>query len=201
MLKYLSYILILLGIWIVFFKDSTVEYGPGVFAPNEPLQTTIDTPKSFISKDDVFTPLAHFEIQAKVLSKENYSADRGAKHSPVDLALGWGRMSDESVISRLDIWQSGRWYRWKPLEQIFPIPRREIEISSANMHMIPSTEAITLKLEEVREGDIISLKGKLVRINSKDGGHWQSSVSREDTGNGACEVIYVEDFVIEQIIP
>jgi len=198
MIKVLSYLLVFLGIWIFFFKDNTVEYGPGVLAPNEPLQTKIDSPKTFISKGDTFTPLANFEIQAKVLSKENYSRDRGATHSPVDLALGWGRMSDESVVSQLDISQSGRWYRWNAKK--FPIPRREIEISSANMHMIPSNELIESALKEVREGDIISLRGKLVRINSNDGGHWTSSTSRKDTGAGACEVIYVEDFIIEQII-
>jgi len=198
MIKVLSYILIFLGVWIFFFKDTTVEYGPGVLAPNEPLQTDIALAKTFIFNGERFTPLANFELQAKVLSKEEYSHDRGALHSPVDLALGWGRMSDESVINHLDISQSGRWYRWET--QKFPIPRREIETSSANMHIIPRNEEIASTLEDVREGDIISLRGKLVRIDADDGGHWQSSLSRTDTGSGACELIFVEALHIENIV-
>jgi len=195
MIKVLSYTLVFLGIWILFFKNDTVEYGPGVLAPNEPLQTKIESSKAFVSKGDIITPLANFELQAKVLSKENYSHDRGAKHSPVDLALGWGRMSDESVLSHLDISQSGRWYRWETQE--FPIPRREIETNSANMHMVPKDEEIASVLEEVREGDIVHLKGKLIRIDAQDKGHWKSSFFRTDTGSGACELIFVEELQIQ----
>jgi len=194
MIKVLSYLLLFLGIWILFFKSDIIEYGPGVFAPDTPKQEKISSPKPFILNGEKVTPLAHFELTAKVLSKENYSRDRGAKHSPMDLALGWGRMSDESVINQLEIWQSGRWYRWKT--EKFPIPKREIETYSANMHMIPSSETISSTLEKVKEGDLIHLKGKLVRIDSEDGGYWQSSLSREDTGNGACELIYLQSFEI-----
>ena len=57
---------------------------------------------------------------------------------PEDLALGWGRMSDSDVLAKIDITQSGRFYYWHVDD--FPIPRREIETSSANMHMIPSDD-------------------------------------------------------------
>lgn len=59
--------------------------------------------------------LANFDIEARVLSKENYYADRESELVPVDLALGWGAMSDSSVLEKLSISQSGRFYfyRWK----------------------------------------------------------------------------------------
>jgi hypothetical protein len=74
------------------------------------------------------------------LSSERYSLGREADLSPVDLALGWGKMSDEAVLSKINITQSNRFYYWHV--DAFPIPRREIEINSANMHMIPADDRI-----------------------------------------------------------
>ena len=55
-------------------------------------------------------------------------------------------------------------------------------------------------------GDQVKIKGKLVDIFAKNIGEpgkfdpesfeWKSSVTREDTGGGACETIYVEDIEI-----
>ena len=79
---------------------------------------------------------------------------------PTDLALGWGRMSDSAVLAKIDITQSGRFYYWRVKE--FPIPRREIETSSANMHMIPADNDVKRQLEQVREGQLVRIEGFLV---------------------------------------
>ena len=193
--KVLFLFLAVFAFWFVFVKSDEIRLGPGVLAPNLPLQEDLSSNMSFTFKDYRVTPLAGFQINAKVLSREDYSYGREAEISPTDLALGWRRMSDEDVISRLSISQSNRWYRWKTDK--FPIPRREIETSSANMHMIPRDEGVESVLKRIRKGDIISLKGKLVRVNAPDGWHWISSLSRSDTGSGACEVIFVEEISIE----
>jgi hypothetical protein len=108
----------------------------------------------------------------------------------VDLALGWGPMSDESALERIDISQSGRFYFWHVKE--FPIPRRDIEIHSANMHMIPATAEVERRLLRVRPGQVVALTGYLVEVRGSDGFRWRSSLTREDTGNGACELVWVE---------
>jgi hypothetical protein len=78
----------------------------------------------------------------------------------------------------------------------FPIPRREIETQSANMHMIPADSRIEKTLKSIRPGQKIRLSGDLVEANASDGWHWKSSLTREDTGNGACEVIYVKSISV-----
>ena len=40
---------------------------------------------------------------------------------------------------------------------------------------------------------LIYLKGQLVEVKSSDGWTWRSSLSREDTGGGACELMLVEE--------
>ena len=72
---------------------------------------------------------------------------------------------------------------------------------SANMHMIPKDEAVQEVLERVRKGDVVYIRGKLVRVNTTDGWHWSSSLSRNDTGKGACEIIYVEEVDIQKLYP
>ena len=36
------------------------------------------------------------------------------------------------------------------------------------------------------------LRGQLVRADGQDGWHWISSLTRTDTGDGSCEVVWVE---------
>ena len=187
--------LAMLALWFFFIKSDTVVFGPGVMAAQTPLQEKLASAGNIVINDYIITPLARFEIKAKVLSKEDYSMDREADVSPTDLALGWGRMSDEEVLKTIDISQSGRWYRWQT--DAFAIPQREIETSSANMHMIPKDEAVKKVLKRVREGDIVSIHGHLVQVMANDGWHWMSSLSREDTGSGACELVLVESIEIE----
>ena len=125
-----------------------------------------------------------------MLGTEHYRLDREARLSPVDLALGWGRMSDTAVLERIRITQSGRFYYWSTDD--FPIPRREIETSSANMHMIPADERVEAALKAIRKGQTVIVRGYLVEARGADGWRWRSSLTREDTGAGACELVWVE---------
>ena len=195
--KILFLFLATLVLWFAFFKSEKVELGPGVMAGQAPVQEKLSLAKQFMFKGYTLTPLARFELKAKVLSKENYTLGRESELSPSDLALGWGRMSDEDVVKKISISQSGRWYRWST--DSFPIPRREIETSSANMHIIPKDEMVESALGRIREGSIVSIRGNLVKVNAKDGWRWVSSLSRTDTGSGACEIIFAESIEIEAL--
>jgi hypothetical protein len=140
------------------------------------------------------TPLHDFSIQARVLGVEAYRFDREASLSPVDLALGWGPMSDSEVLQHIDISQSGRFYFWRG--KTLPVPQRDIERSSANMHMIPADKAIERRLKSVREGQVVRIEGWLVEARSPDGFFWRSSLTRDDTGAGACELIFVKNLQV-----
>ena len=168
-------------------------HGNGIIASQQPVQQSTNQSKITLN-DFTITPLQSFEIEARVLSVEHYSFDREADLAPVDLALGWGPMSDGAVLSKIDISQSNRFYFWHVNE--FPIPRREIETNSANMHMIPADSKIEKVLEGIKTGQRVKLSGYLVQVDSSDGWHWKSSLSREDTGNGSCELVYVKSVIV-----
>ncbi len=172
-----------------------ISLGYGIKAPNTPEQRNLDNAKPFKHEQFEITPLAEFAIKAKVILKENYSSDRESDISPTDLALGWGRMSDESVLEKIEFSQSGRWYRYR--YNAPPIPQQEIQTHSANMHLIPANDFVAKQIERVRAGQVIEIGGKLVKVfNSDNGMKWQSSLTRNDIGGGACELIYVEQLEI-----
>jgi hypothetical protein len=170
-----------------------VTHSPGVLAPDAPMQDDGEG-AAFEHRGYRITPLARFEIKARVLSRSDYQLGRESDLSPTDLAMGWGRMSDEAVLQKIDIGQSGRFYHWSVQE--FPIPQHEIETSSANMHLIPADSTVARKLDSVRKGQVVQLRGSLVRADASDGWHWISSLRRTDTGAGACELIWVEGLTI-----
>ncbi|MDR2861035.1 MAG: hypothetical protein LBV07_00575 [Syntrophobacterales bacterium] len=158
--------------------------------PEEPLQANTRLP-SFQFKDMTITPLATFLIRARILSRNDYRFGQEAKLSPLDLALGWKRMADPSVYKALNIRQSSRFYfySWKGEP---PVPRQEIVESSANMHLIPADKSVENALSKAKEGKFIRIKGLLVEVRDNDGWTWKSSLTRSDSGAGACELIFVE---------
>jgi hypothetical protein len=64
------------------------------------------------------------------------------------------------------------------------------------MHMIPKTEDVEDVLGDVQEGDIVKLSGYLVQVTTPEGVTWRSFTTRDDRGNGACEIVYVEKLEI-----
>lgn len=169
----------------------TCPLPPRVASGEPPLQT--DVPGSlapFALEAATLTPLAGFSVEARVLSREDYRSGRESDLSPTDLALGWARMTEDAVIGALDIRQSSRWYRYEWSDQP-PLPPSEIVRSSANMHMIPGGDSVAQALAGVRKGERVRIDGWLVEANAGDGWRWRSSTRRDDTGAGACEVVYV----------
>ena len=175
--------------WLIL-TPARVVTGPGIKVEQTPTQQALPNASAFMVGAYALTPVSEFDIKAKVLAKKQYRTGRESDLSPFDLALGWGPMSDESVLAAISISQSGRWYRWSTKN--FPIARQAIETNSANMHMIPANDAIKQALNAVREGQIIQLVGQLVNVDASDGWRWRTSTTRNDTGNGACEIVYVE---------
>ena len=67
------------------------------------------------------------------------------------------------------------------------------------MHMIPANDEALHALVRVKKGDVVEIYGHLVYVSSADGFIWQSSLTREDTGDGACEVVLLDAIkVIEE---
>jgi hypothetical protein len=169
-----------------------LSYPAGVLVESDPQQIAISDGEALIEHGEYhLKPLARFSIDARILHRKTYGYDRGAKLVPVDLAVGWGPMSDQVVLDRIKISQSMRFYWYE--YQSPPIPKEQIISHSTNLHVIPATPAIASFCKSVRQGELIHLQGELIEATGPEIGTWRSSLSRTDTGNGACELMLVED--------
>ena len=171
---------------------------PGILVPYEPEQTNIQRPSPWPYKDAKITPLASFRVRARVLLTDHYWWGREASVSPVDLTLGWRLMSNQEILDGLSIYSMHRAYAWMPRNRDLPASAAEISAQSANMHMVPATPEIADRLRAVNRGGLVDLRGYLIEIAFPDGGIWRSSMTRTDTGNGACEVVWVEQLATAQ---
>ena len=167
-----------------------LRHAPGLRLEREPEQVTI-APRSVGGfRKYTITAVASYALEARVLHTKHYWAE-GNDLVPYDVAVGWGAMSDQAVLDRLSISQGNRFffYEWQNPP---PLAVSEIERSAANMHVIAANKDVAKAVKRLRRGEFVAMRGYLVNVGGPDGFHWNTSLRRDDTGNGACEVFYVE---------
>jgi hypothetical protein len=95
-------------------------------------------------------------------------------------------MSDSAVLADVEISQGNRFYYWRT--ENWPVGRADIERHSANWHLIPADDSVRTVLDGLRVGSLVQLRGSLVDIEGGEGG-MRTSLRRDDTGAGACEIL------------
>jgi hypothetical protein len=163
----------------------------GVLAAEDPHQVDLDSGPQVRLGRWMLTERATYQVTARVLGTERYHFDALADLIPEDLALGWGPMSDNRVLIDIDISQSNRFYFWHSTS--LPLPRDVIITHSANTHVIPLNAAVGTLLSRIRPGQVVTLSGSLVDGRRNDGMSIKTSMTRSDTGAGACEVLLVSE--------
>jgi hypothetical protein len=103
-------------------------------------------------------------------------------------------MTNGLVLNQLTIGQTVRYlnisFKGDP-----PMAPEMIAQNSANMHIIPATDAIGKKLWKAKRGDTVVMSGFLIQAESPDlFMPWRSSLVRTDNGPGACEIVWVTEF-------
>ncbi len=156
---------------------------------DEPVQGTCPPEVIATIKGYAVTKVATYTIRARVLRTKHYWAD-GNELVPFDVALGWGRMSDQTVLDRIEVSQGNRLYFYDS-EGGKPIPDREVDRHSSNNHLIAANSAIAHVIAGLYPGEIVTMQGFLVNASKVGGIDWRTSLSRNDSGSGASEVIYV----------
>jgi hypothetical protein len=179
------------GAW-TWFWDRPLHPPDGVLAADDPRQTDVVHGEKVQVGRWSLTVRADYLITARVLSRENYHFDKLSDLIPEDLALGWGPMSDNRVLRKIEVSQSNRFYYWRaPADS--PISKDSIITHSANTHVIPRNSMIARQLSRLRPGQVVTLSGELVDVVRDDGVWIKTSLVRNDTGAGACEVLLVDE--------
>lgn len=169
-----------------------VQWPQGILVPSAPFQGPVNA-APWQWRDYTITPRATYKIDARVLATKRYYDDIG----PYDFALGWQEMSDSRVLDQLEITQAARFYHYH-WANMPPADPQVIVRTSANTHLLPANDTVQRQLSRIHKGQVIHLEGYLISVNRSDGWHWHSSMTRDDSGAGACEVMWVESVGIYQ---
>ena len=188
--------IVLFAVWQIV-SSRPVHRDPGEIAAEDPLQTDLEAPQTVTRGDFQVIGQAGFSAEVRVLGRERYRLGALADVSPLDIAVGWGPMSDSRVLETIDISQSGRFYFWH-YDHEPPIPTQDIVSHSANWHLVPANSAVWRKLSGLRIGDVVKLDGMLVNLQSPEVGTMTTSLRRDDSGAGACEIIYVQSAAVRR---
>jgi len=138
-------------------------------------------------------PLAVYKVAGKVLAKKKYGSTWSAKLAPYDLAIGWGELVREDLKEHISYNQWGRFYFYK-YEWSSPFKDAYIISHSSNNHIIPASENLKKLLFHLKKDDLIELEGYLVNVTGNVKSKsvtWKTSLIRDDTGSGSCEIFYV----------
>jgi hypothetical protein len=191
LIRFLSIVLVAALIFLgsSILGDNT-PYQGSVLTPDQanlyPVERIVHTGK----KGDVPISLrAEYDIRGVVKGKRKYS-DYPSQVSEYDLILAWGDLNREEYDQHVNYSQSGRWYYYTYDQGM--IDESFIASNSANVHLIPETDEIGKEIKKLRKNDYIRIIGYLVDVHFENG-PWETSMTRGDTGNGACEIIYVTE--------
>lgn len=206
MLKINNYLLILsaLAFIVAFMNRNELSHSLNVLPQlsSEPIQS--DTSKAKFSttfNEDLFTitPKFEYELFGLVVSYRLHDSEHGQMihalnkdHINVaDYCVVWGESADTQLLSEFKFsngqftcnWQTHNREAWEKFNQN--------QIS--NNHLLAVNPSIRETLDQVKIGDQIHIKGQLAHYTNPMGYERGTSIVRTDTGNGACETIWVEE--------
>lgn len=122
---------------------------------------------------------------------------------PLDVALVWGPVADPAVLSHMKFHLSERYVSYWYDAGTPPSAVGRLPSHIANNHLIPADDDVKAALARVAVGDLVTLRGKLVDVEVQDESGKQvyrarTSLSRDDVGSGACEILWVESAAVER---
>ena len=68
---------------------------------------------------------------------------------------------------------------------------------AANMHVIPANARRAARLEAAKPGNVVTMHGRLVDVRGADGFTWKTSLRRDDSGEGACELFWADEIELQ----
>lgn len=158
----------------------------------DPIQVNLENEEivyaSYENEDIPIVFLAEYTIEGIIKSKKEYS-DYSSRVAKYDFALAWGSLNQKEIDKHLRYSQRGRWYYYV-YDRDISVSGKYIAEHSANVHIIHQDSLVLKEIEKLKTHDHIRLTGYLVSVNFDDG-PWESSLTRHDTGKGACEIMYV----------
>jgi hypothetical protein len=172
----------------------------------EPIQVKLEEGTFTVTKNDIdytIQPLYNYDLVGLVVSKHNadtwwdYIHRETNDHINItDLCVIWGNNIRSG--SYLDMTFSSGQFTCYPSTSSAEAYAKYDPTALSNNHLLTDNSDLAKRMRSVRIGDQIHLRGKLAIYSHNQGFAYKrgTSTTRTDTGNGACETIFVDDFQI-----
>ena len=196
-----GFVVLLVSFWNRNALPRNVDFRPEVL--EEPLQTQTRQSAfdaTYNGVDYRVEPEYEYALTGMVVSYRHHDGNsrmhfRANDHlNMMDVCVVWGDTATSQLLHKIKFWngiftcnfQTGNQQAWEAfnVQQI------------SNNHLISDDLTIRDQVKDIRIGDQIQVRGYLASYSNEAGGKRGTSTTRTDTGDGACETVFVEQFAI-----
>jgi hypothetical protein len=170
---------------------------------NEPRQTKIDKRTFSVSYENIeytIDPQYSYELYGMVVSYRQHDGEstmhrRANDHLNVaDVCVVWSDTAFSEHLRKIEFWNGIFTCNVKTSDDVAWANFKMNQLS--NNHLLSADPATRERIDRIRIGDQIRIKGQLASYGAVGRPVRGTSTTREDSGNGACETIFVEQFEI-----
>ncbi len=168
---------------------------------NQPIQEEADYETFFFDyKKERYTvkPVADYELWGLVVTHNDIHSIGDIYHDAdsvdtKDLCVIWGDNLKNNDFSKSEYWSNSYFCHYR-----YPAGVKINGFQLSNNHLITDKQNIRDYIRDIHIGDQVHFKGMLVNYQSESNpGFWRkSSLTRKDSYNNACEVVFVEDIEV-----
>jgi len=197
-----SFLWLLVSFWNRNDLPGNIEYVSEI--ANEPEQTATREKPFYANVNDVeylIEPEYAYDLTGMIVSYRQHEGNsrmhlQANDHLNVaDVCVVWGA-NTSSQLQELDFWNGiftcNVFTRDMQAWESFDMDQL------SNNHLISDDDFIRRQVRKVQIGDQIRVRGYLASYSNPSGGKRGTSTTRTDTGDGACETVFVESFRIVQ---
>jgi len=196
----LSFLVLLVSFWNRNTLPGNIEFVPSII--EDPVQRATDEQPfdvSFNGVDYTVEPKYSYDITGMVVSYRHHTHDNSSMHrragdhlNMMDLCVVWGD-NRNAMLNEIRFWNglftcnvsTRDRAAWKTFDMN----------QLSNNHLLSTDDDVRDRVKTIRIGDQVRIRGYLSSYTGPTGTRG-TSTTRTDTGDGACETIYIEDFDI-----
>ena len=205
--KWIFLLSTLLAISTYFYKDDLPDpdYYRGQVL-QEPIQLKTDRAAFSVTTNEntyLIQPKYNYELEGIVVSYHDADSAWDMYHHDMwkdflnvrDICVIWGSNVTSGVYKNMSF-ESNTWTCWAYWPDA-ETGRRFSMNQLSNNHLLSNKDDVNRALMSAEPGDHIRLKGVLAEYSNPVNDFTRgTSISRNDTGNGACETIYIDQFTV-----
>lgn len=150
-------------------------------------------------------PMYRYALDGLVVSYKVHDADHLVHRlwndhlNVADVCVVWGHNAAGLDLNAFEFWNGEFTCFVRTHDSAAWRAFRQDQLS--NNHLITADPLLRRRIEDLAVGDQVHFEGYLASYSNDSGFHRGTSTTRTDTGNGACETVYVTDFDVTSRAP